>query len=632
MPNLLLTLLELVALVVTALALHRLRPRFGLAPVFAFLSGVAVLAQVANYTYPLVAGAVTVNGAVLLLGVVFMTVLIVYAADGTVAAAQALAAVAGLSLIVFFAGLFNHLRVEWLGPGAIAPIVPGQSILALNPLLILGSIVAMFSALNVSLLVFRQVGALESPLRRAAPGVALLAAFWTDALIFNAFAGLVAGFGEGMLGERMILDLVNKTALSMLLWPAVAGYLGWVLRAQGGAGGNEWSLFDVLFGAMGRMESDLTLARGALRKERDLLRRLAEASPVGIVRFDREGRVDFANGQAERILGVPARDIRRLSDTSASWGLGDAEAGLFRGETPFRSVRESGEPLRAVRMAFRRPDGSQAVVSVNVEPLRGAGREFDGMIATLDDVTQQRKAELERERLIRELEQKNEELERFAYTASHDLRSPLITMRVFLGHLARAARRGDLESFDADLERILGASGKMDTMLAELLDLSRSGRRMSEPQPVALADLVRDVLAILAGPLEERGVEVSVEADLPTVSGDRQRLLEAIQNIVENAVKFMGDQPSPRLEIGWRPSPEPALFVRDNGIGISPRHRDQVFGLFDKLDADSAGAGVGLALVKRIVEVHGGRVWVESEGPGTGATFLIHLPRDHRSH
>jgi len=625
LSNLLLTLLELVALVATALALHRLRPRFGLAPVFAFLSGVAVLAQVANYSYPLAGGAVTVNGAVLLLGVVFMTVLIVYAADGTVAAAQALAAVVGLSLIVFLAGLFNKMRLEWLGPGAIAPIVPGQSILVLNPLLILGSIVAMFSALNVSLLVFRQMRGLDRPLRSAAPGVALVAAFWTDALLFNTFLALGADFETDLLGETVLRDLLNKTVLSLLLWPAVGVYLSRVLRAQGGAARNEWSLFDVLFGAMGRMESDLSLARGALRKERDVLRRLAEASPVGILRFDREGRVDFANGQAEKILGVRAAEIRRWTDSSAFWGRRDRDASRQE-RTPFGIARATGRPLHGVRMSLDRPDDTHAVVSVNVEPLRAPGGAFDGVLATLDDVTEQRRSELEREALIRELEQKNEELEQFAYTVSHDLRSPLITMRVFLGHLARAARRGDLESFDSDLARVMDASGKMDRMLAELLDLSRSGRRMSEAEPVPLGELVRDVLAVLAGPLQERAVEIVVAPDLPTVLGDRRRLLEVVQNLVENAVKFMGDQESPRLEIGWRSGTEPALFVRDNGIGISARYQERVFGLFDKLDTDSAGAGVGLALVKRIVEVHGGRVWVESEGAGTGATFWVQLP------
>jgi signal transduction histidine kinase len=122
---------------------------------------------------------------------------------------------------------------------------------------------------------------------------------------------------------------------------------------------------------------------------------------------------------------------------------------------------------------------------------------------------------------------------------------------------------------------------------------------------------------------------VQVAAGLPTVYGDRTRLVEVIQNLVDNAVKFMGAQPQPRIDIGQAGTDDagkPILFVQDNGSGIDPKYHDTVFGLFSKLDAKSEGTGVGLALVKRIVEVHGGRIWVESEGAGRGAAFFFTLP------
>jgi signal transduction histidine kinase len=131
--------------------------------------------------------------------------------------------------------------------------------------------------------------------------------------------------------------------------------------------------------------------------------------------------------------------------------------------------------------------------------------------------------------------------------------------------------------------------------------------------------------------LEARGVQVAIAPDLPTVYGDRARLVEVVQNLVDNACKFMGDQAEPRIEIGQRGAQadadgKPVLFVRDNGIGIEPQYQDRVFGLFNKLDAHTEGTGVGLALVKRIVEVHGGRIWVESQGVGKGSTFCFTLP------
>jgi signal transduction histidine kinase len=125
----------------------------------------------------------------------------------------------------------------------------------------------------------------------------------------------------------------------------------------------------------------------------------------------------------------------------------------------------------------------------------------------------------------------------------------------------------------------------------------------------------------------EQDIKVDIDAALPVVFGDRQRLLEVLQNLIDNACKFMGEQKESRIEIGQAGAEagKPILYVRDNGIGIAPEHYDRVFGLFNKLDAKSSGTGIGLALVKRIVEVHGGRIWVQSEA-GSGSTFYFTLP------
>jgi signal transduction histidine kinase len=120
---------------------------------------------------------------------------------------------------------------------------------------------------------------------------------------------------------------------------------------------------------------------------------------------------------------------------------------------------------------------------------------------------------------------------------------------------------------------------------------------------------------------------VDIRPGLPVVDGDRHRLLEVLQNLIENAVKFRSGQGEPVVEVGSRPGPDgPVVFVRDNGIGIDPRYHDRVFALFERLDPRVEGTGVGLALVRRIVEVHGGRVWVESDGAGRGSTFCFTLP------
>jgi len=236
------------------------------------------------------------------------------------------------------------------------------------------------------------------------------------------------------------------------------------------------------------------------------------------------------------------------------------------------------------------------------------------------------KQELEiQERLIRELELKNAELERFTYTASHDLKSPLITIRGFLGYLKQDAQTGNLERLNADIQRISDATEKMHRLLNELLELSRIGRVTNEKQNVPFQEIVEDALQCVEGQLKEKQVQVKVGSDLPIVNVDRERMVEVIQNLVDNSTKFFGDQKQPQIEIGHKAEDGQVIFsIRDNGIGIKQEFHERIFGLFDKLEPASEGTGVGLALVKRIIEVHGGRIWVESE-PGEGATFYFTL-------
>ena len=228
--------------------------------------------------------------------------------------------------------------------------------------------------------------------------------------------------------------------------------------------------------------------------------------------------------------------------------------------------------------------------------------------------------------MIAELEAKNAELERFTYTVSHDLTSPLITIRGFLGFLEQDVMSRNVEQMKQDLTHISNAAEKMGRLLNELLELSRIGRAMNPPQEMALGELAREAVDLVAGRLSARGVEVEIAPDLPMVYGDRTRLRQMLQNLLDNAVKYMGDQPHPRVEIGMRyDGAERAFYVRDNGLGIDPRYHQKVFGLFEKLEQKSEGTGVGLAIVKRIVEVHGGRIWVESEGAGKGSAFCFTL-------
>jgi signal transduction histidine kinase len=228
---------------------------------------------------------------------------------------------------------------------------------------------------------------------------------------------------------------------------------------------------------------------------------------------------------------------------------------------------------------------------------------------------------------IGEMERRNEELERFSYTVSHDLRAPLVTVSGFLSLLDTDLREGRTEHAREDIARIGRAADTMDRLLRELLDLSRVGRVTNPPEDVPLRALAEEAQQSVAGRLAAARAQFSVEPELPVLWGDRARLQEVVRNLVDNAAKFMGAQPRPEVVIGARPGPRgPVWFVRDNGVGIDPKHHQRVFGLFERLDTAVEGTGVGLALVKRIVEVHGGQVWVESAGQGHGTTICVSLP------
>ena len=336
-------------------------------------------------------------------------------------------------------------------------------------------------------------------------------------------------------------------------------------------------------------------------------------------------------------------------DPAVSWPIVDCNEALCRmngyqrGELLGRSVdilheRTEDPGLRAaylerlraggpvtVEALHRRKDGTVFPVEVSTCLVRLSGQE---VILGIDrDVTRRKNDERDREALTEALAGKNAELERFVYTVSHDLRAPLVTIQGFVGQMEKAVSEGRLQRLPEDLRRVHDAAERMHRLLGELLEISRIGRIAAAPQDTPFGDLVREALALVEGGLTARGVQVELLGDQSVVAhGDRHRLVEVLQNLLDNAARFSGASGPPRVEIGVRESSgPPVFFVRDNGPGIEPRHHERVFRLFEKLDPASQGTGVGLAIVQRIVDVHGGRIWVESEGRGTGTTFCLTL-------
>jgi len=234
-------------------------------------------------------------------------------------------------------------------------------------------------------------------------------------------------------------------------------------------------------------------------------------------------------------------------------------------------------------------------------------------------------AEMDREELIVRLKAKNQELDRFAVRVSHDLKTPLITLAGFLGYLERDLKDGKYEQAGKDFSLINAAAKTMGNFVDELLDLSRVGRITNPPTDVPFDEIVQDALKATDGLLKAKQVEVELDPIFPFVHVDHVRIVQVMQNLIANAVKFMGDQPNPRIKIGFDEIEGDRVFsVSDNGIGIASENHERIFELFSKLNPEAEGTGIGLGLVKKIIEVHHGQVWVESE-LGKGSTFKFTL-------
>lgn len=267
---------------------------------------------------------------------------------------------------------------------------------------------------------------------------------------------------------------------------------------------------------------------------------------------------------------------------------------------------------------YLRLDGTVVDVEASAVPFDFHGEH--GALVFVRDITERKQAE-------EELQKKNAEMEQFIYTVSHDLRSPLVTVKTFLGYLEKDMAEDNREQLAQDIIFIHNAADKMKILLDELLELSRIDRVETPPVRVSFSEVVAEVLDALAGVIVERKVDIRLsDTDLMLI-GDRPRLSRIWQNLIENAIKYGRNDSAPRIEIGvQQENGETVFFVKDDGIGIEPQYHSKIFGIFEKLNPKSPGAGMGLSMIQRIVEKCGGRVWAESEGSDKGSCFFFTLP------
>jgi two-component system, LuxR family, sensor kinase FixL len=355
----------------------------------------------------------------------------------------------------------------------------------------------------------------------------------------------------------------------------------------------------------------------------DRFRVAVEASPSAFVMVDSAGRINLVNSQSERIFGYTRSEM-----------LGQVVEMLvperFRGAHPHLRNRYHDQPTARAMGAGRdlyclRKDGTEFPVEIGLSPIKMPEDTF--VLSAIVDITERKRAEDAIKRVNEDLRQKNQEMEQFVYTVSHDLKSPIVTTMGFLGMLREDLETDDKEQMLDSIQRIERAAKRMSQLIDDLLQLSRIGRLFTEPEPVDVAALLHEMIDDLADRIDRAGAVVRVQPGMPVVMVDRKRFADVLENLITNALKYGCSMPEPVIEIGGCVEDgEVRFFVRDYGIGIAEEYHNQIFGLFQRLSNDQQGTGVGLAIVARVVEVHGGRVWVESI-PGAGATFWIGLPQ-----
>ena len=357
----------------------------------------------------------------------------------------------------------------------------------------------------------------------------------------------------------------------------------------------------------------------ALRESESKYRLLTENASDVVWRLDSAYRFTYISPADERLRGYKADEVigRQVFEMFNEEGVATIKK-LAR-----QRLEAEQHGLQMDTITFeaehRCKDGRWLWAEIRYSAERDAEGKAIGFHGITREITERKQAQLA-------LQQKNQELKQFVDSVSHDLKSPLITVKTFVDILRQDLQGGNQQQINDDLNYIDKAADKMERLLNALLQYSRIGTVDMDVQPLSVSQSVDECLIALAGILQKHQVQISTNEWPQQLQGDPLHFGQIWQNLIENSVKYMGNQAQPHIEIGVMQQAQDVVFyVRDNGMGIDPEHSERVFNLFFQLNPTD-GSGLGLALVKKIVSIYQGRIWVDSAGKGQGSCFMFTLP------
>lgn len=372
---------------------------------------------------------------------------------------------------------------------------------------------------------------------------------------------------------------------------------------------------------------DLEQANEQTRESRDLLHTTLTSIADAVIATDDEGKVTFLNAVAESLTDCTQAEAQGQKLEELFRVVGEEARGPM--ENPaVKALHEGVIVALADNAVLTSRGGQERPIEASAAPIRDSQGKIVGVVLVFRDITERRRSEAELRRLNQALTRTNQDLQQFSYAASHDLKEPLRTVSNYL-QLIRSRYLG--KTLDQEAEKLFNVATagaqRMHALVEALLEYSRAGEVGDATlEPVPVQKIVNDAITNLQSAISEASAEVSV-GSLPVVVANPLHLTEVFQNLIGNALKYRSEQP-PHISVTAQERGREWIFcVEDNGIGIAPQYQAQIFGIFKRLHgSEYQGTGIGLATCKKIVNRHGGKIWVESE-TGRGSRFLFTLPK-----